>query len=165
MKKLGCLVAVIAFIVSITVHAETLYKVIGADGRVTYTDLPPVDGKSTTAIKFADAPTSKLPASVLKYQAELAKGMQNRFEQAKKLDTFGPATLFSASWCGYCTQAKAYLRIKGIAFRELDIDTPGGGRAYFEAGGQRGVPLIIADGKRLSGFSGAAYDHFFAAKK
>ena len=74
-------------------------------------------------------------------------------------------TLFSASWCGFCTQAKAYLRIKGIVFRELDIDTLDSGRAYFEAGGQRGVPLIIADGKRLSGFSSAGYDHFFAAGK
>ena len=57
------------------------------------------------------------------------------------------------------------MRIKGIVFRELDIDTLDSGRAYFEAGGQRGVPLIIADGKRLSGFSGAAYDHFFTARK
>ena len=162
MKIWACFIILIA---AATVHAEALYKVIGADGRVTYTDRPPADGKSTTVLQFADAPTSKLPESVLKYQAELAKGMQNRLAQAKKLDTGGPATLFSASWCGYCTQAKAYLRNKGIVFRELDIDTPDGGRAYFEAGGQRGVPLILADGKRLSGFSSGAYDHFFAAKK
>ena len=146
-------------------QAETLYKVIGTDGRVTYTDRLPADAKSATALKFADAPVTSLPESVLKNQAELAKGMQNQPAQAKKIDASGPTTLFSASWCGYCTQAKVYLRTKGIAFRELDIDTPAGGRAYFEAGGQRGVPLIMADGKRLSGFSTGAYDHFFAAKK
>ena len=146
-------------------QAETLYKVIGTDGRVTYTDRLPADAKSATALKFADAPVTSLPESVLKNQAEFAKGMQNQPAQAKIIDPSGPTTLFSASWCGYCTQAKVYLRTKGIAFRELDIDTPAGGRAYFEAGGQRGVPLIMADGKRLSGFSTGAYDHFFAAKK
>ena len=148
-----------------SVHAETLYKVIGTDGRVTYTDRPPADRTSITALKFTDAPVTRLPESVLKNQAEFAKGMQNQSAQTKKIDASGPTTLFIASWCGYCTQAKAYLRTKGIAFRELDIDTPAGGRAYFEAGGQRGVPLIMADGKRLSGFSTGAYDHFFAATK
>ena len=148
-----------------SVYAETLYKVIGVDGRVTYTDLPPADRRSTLELKFTDAPVTSLPESVLKNQAEFAKGMQNQSAQAKKIDVSGPTTLFSASWCGYCTQAKVYLRTKGIAFRELDIDTPAGGCAYFEAGGQRGVPLIMVAGKRLSGFSTGAYDHFFAATK
>ena len=146
-------------------HAETLYKVIGADGKTTYTDRPPADAKSTTAMQFSDAPSTPLPDSVMKYQAELQKGMQGRLAQANRLDAIGTVTLFSATWCGHCTKAKAYLRSKGISFQELDIDTPGGGRAYFEAGGKRGVPLLMAGGKRLEGFSGDAYDYFFAAKK
>jgi len=146
-------------------QAETLYKVIGADGKTTYTDRPPADAKTTTTLKFSDAPSTPLPASVLKYQAELQKGAHGRLAQAKRLDAIGTVTLFSASWCGHCTKAKAYLRSKGISFQELDIDTPGGGRAYFEAGGKRGVPLLMAGGKRLEGFSDGAYDYFFAAKK
>ncbi|MEO8385292.1 MAG: glutaredoxin family protein [Betaproteobacteria bacterium] len=146
-------------------HAETLYKVIGADGKTTYTDRPAADAKSTTALKFSDAPSTPLPDSVLKFQAELQKSSQGRLALAKRLDAIGTVTLFSASWCGYCTKAKAYLRTKGISFQEHDIDTPGGGRAYFEAGGKRGVPLLMADGKRLEGFSDGAYDHFFVAKK
>ena len=160
-KTLACFLVIVAA----TAQAETLYKVVGVDGKVTYTDQPPADRKSTTTLQFADAPTTKLPESVLKYQAELAKSLQNRLAQAKKIDATGTPTLFSAVWCGYCTGAKAYLGARRITYREIDIDTPDGGRAYFEAGGQRGVPLIIADGKRLSGFSSAAYDHFFSARK
>ena len=146
-------------------HAETLYKVIGADGKTTYTDRPPADAKSTTAMQFSDAPSTPLPDSVMRYQAELQKGMQGRLAQAKQLDAIGTVTLFSATWCGHCTKAKAYLRSKRISFQEFDIDTPSGGRAYFEAGGKRGVPLLMAGGKRLEGFSDGAYDYFFAAKK
>lgn len=163
--KTKILVGLFAVLVLAGAQAETLYKVIGADGRTTYTDRPPADAKSTTAMQFADAPSTPLPDSVLKYQAELQKGVQGRLAQAKRLDAIGTVTLFSASWCGYCTKAKAYLRSRGISFQELDIDTPGGGRAYFEAGGKRGVPLLMADGKRLAGFSDGAYDYFFAAKK
>ena len=164
MKTFLCWFILVFAAISIT-HAETLYKVVGADGKITYTDQPPADRKSTTALRFADAPSTPLPESVLKYQAALQKSMQGRLAEAKKIDVGGSATLFSAAWCGYCTQAKAYMRAKGIGYREVDIDTPDGGRAYFEAGGERGVPLLMADGRRIQGFSAGAYDNFFASKK
>ena len=163
MKTFACFIAIVFAVTAL--HAETLYKVIGADGKITYTDQPPADRKSTTALRFADAPSTPLPESVLKYQAALQKSMQGRLAEAKKIDAGGSATLFSATWCGYCTQAKAYMQAKGIGYRELDIDTPDGGRAYFEAGGARGVPLLMADGRRIQGFSAGAYDSFFAVKK
>ncbi|MBS1189755.1 MAG: Glutaredoxin [Rhodocyclaceae bacterium] len=34
--------------------------------------------------------------------------------------------LYSASWCGYCRKAKAYLGERGIPYQEIDIDTPEG---------------------------------------
>ena len=163
MKTFVCLIVIVFAVTAL--HAETLYKVIGADGKITYTDQPPADRKSTTALRFADAPSTPLPESVLKYQAALQKSMQGRLAEAKKIDAIGSPTLFSATWCGYCTQAKAYMQLKGIRYREVDIDTPDGGRAYFEAGGQRGVPLLMADGRRIQGFSAGAYDNFFASKK
>jgi glutaredoxin len=147
------------------VHAETLYKVVGSDGKVTYTDRPPAEGSTVTSLQFANAPSSPLPESVLKYQAELQKSLQNRLAQAGKPEPGGTPVLFIATWCGYCTRAKAYLKAKAIAFREVDIDTADGGRAYFEAGGRKGVPLMVAGDKRLQGFSEGAYDKFFAAKK
>ena len=116
-------------------------------------------------MQFSEAPSTPLPESVRKYQAELQKGMQGRLAQAKWLDAIGTVTLFSATWSGHCTKAKAHLRSRGISFQELDIDTPSGGRAYFEAGGKRGVPLLMAGGKRFEGFSAGAYDYFFAAKQ
>ena len=155
---------IIGFVVT-ALHAETLYKVVGTDGKITYTDQPPADRKSTTTLRFADAPSTPLPESVLKYQAALQKSMQGRLAAAKKIDAIGSVTLFSATWCGYCTQAKAYMQAKSIGYREVDIDTPDGGRAYLEAGGARGVPLLMADGRRIQGFSAGAYDNFFAVKK
>lgn len=145
-------------------HAETLYKVVGTDGKITYTDRPPADGKSTT-LQFADAPTSPLPESVLKYQAELRKSMQGRLSAAKKIDSSETATFFMATWCGYCTRAKAYLNAKGIRYQEIDIDTPAGARAFVEAGGSGGVPLLLVAGKSARGFSEASYDKLFAQKK
>ncbi len=144
-------------------HAETLYKVVGTDGKITYTDRPPAEGKSTT-MQFVDAPTTPLPESVLKYQAELRKSMQGRLSAAKKIDS-SDTTLFMATWCGYCTRAKAYLNAKGIRYQEVDIDTPAGARSFVEAGGSGGVPLLVIAGQRARGFSEASYDKLFALKK
>ncbi|MDE2081677.1 MAG: hypothetical protein KGI90_10010 [Burkholderiales bacterium] len=69
--------------------------------------------------------------------------------------------LFGASWCGSCRLARAYLARSGIAYSDVDIDSPAGRRAYAAAGGG-GVPLLVADGDRLQGFSELAYDYFFA---
>ncbi len=159
------LAGALVLLAAATTQAETLYKVVGADGKITYTDRPPADAKSTTKMQFADGPSTPLPASVLKYQAELRKSMQGRLDQAKKSDLSGTTTLFSATWCGYCTRAKAYLNAKGIRYQEIDIDTPEGSRSYVEAGGARGVPLLMLDNQRVQGFSEATYDRLFAARK
>lgn len=69
-----------------------------------------------------------------------------------------------ATWCGYCKAAKAYLAQKGIAYRELDVDTPVGKAAFAQIGG-RGVPVLLTNGQRLSGFSAQSYDAVFASQR
>ena len=111
---------------------------------------------------FENLPSSPLSASTLAY-----------IEQLRKSANAAPAAnvpqadvvLFSAVWCGYCTKAKAYLAGKAIAYREMDIDTSAGALAYAQAGGQRGVPLLLAKGKRVVGFSAAAYDAVLSQQK
>ena len=98
MKIVTCFSLAVA--VATLAQAETLYKVVGPDGKITYTDQPPADRKSTTALQFADAPTTPLPASVLKYQAGLQKSLANRLALSKSIGA-GTPTLFGASWCGY----------------------------------------------------------------
>jgi glutaredoxin len=69
--------------------------------------------------------------------------------------------IFTAVWCGYCTRAKSYLAEKKIPYQEYDIDTPNGMRAYVEAGGGRGVPVMLWNNQKVQGFSRPAYDALF----
>ena len=70
-------------------------------------------------------------------------------------------TLYSRPLCGWCQDAKAYLKAHGIAFQEIDV-----GRdrvAYQEMiqlSGQTLVPTIVIDGKVLADFDVAQLETF-----
>jgi len=161
MMKLVVLAAALA---AAPVHADTVYKSVGPDGKVTYSQRPPADGKVDKTLSFANLPSTPLPDSVVRYREELQKSMKKRLSDPDRRDTATPV-LFTAVWCGYCRQAKAYLAQKGIAYREYDVDTPDGMRAFAEAGAARGVPVLQWKGQNVQGFSRGAYDTLFARAK
>lgn len=139
--------------------AETLYKTIGPDGRIEYTDRPPADGKAAKTLNFADLPATPLPESVLRYREQLQKSMHKRLANAGK--SAAEPQLFTAVWCGYCRKAKAYLAERGLAYREHDIDTADGQLAFAQAGSASGIPLLLVGEQRVQGFSVSAYDAVF----
>jgi glutaredoxin len=149
---------------SAATKADTVYRSVSPDGKVTYSQRLPADGKIDKTLVFQNLPSTPLPESTLRYRAELMKSMNKKFADAAR-PYYGQARLFMAQWCGYCKQAKIYLAEKGISYREYDIDTQEGMRAFVEAGETRGVPVILANGQRVQGFSRPAYDALFAKPK
>jgi glutaredoxin len=142
--------------------AQQLYKSIGPDGKAVYSDKPPAEGRIEKTLKFENLPASALPASAASYVEQL-----RRMQAAKGAEpALAGVVLFSASWCGYCTKAKAYMGSKGIAYREIDIDTPAGVSSFAQSGGAGGgVPFLVSGGRSVRGFSAAAYDSFFSSHK
>jgi len=61
-------------------------------------------------------------------------------------------TMYGTRWCGDCRRAKQFLRERGIAFREINIDeTPGAEGVVLKANdGRRKVPTIEIDGRFFS---------------
>ena len=142
-------------------YADTMYKSVRPDGKVVFSDRPPIEGRIEKTMTFENLPSSTLPKETTSY-----------VEQLKRLKASAPVVasregvvLYSASWCGYCVKAKAYLVGKGISYQDIDIDTENGKTAFAQSGGGKGVPLLLAGGRRVQGFSPAAYDELFANKK
>jgi len=167
MKHIALLLVVpITFSASLIAAAQgqNVYKSIGPDGKTVYSDKPPAEGRIEKTMKFENLPSSALPAASLSYVEQLRRFRAS--SPAKKPDSVvAGVVLYSAAWCGYCKKAKAYLVAKSIPYQEIDIDTNDGMRAFAQAGGGRGVPLLLADGQRVQGFSPAAYDALFAGRK
>ena len=141
--------------------STTLYKSTGPDGKTVYSDRPDPRAQDTKTLTFENLPASPLSAQTLAYIEQLHKSSNERATAVPPSE----AVLFSAAWCGYCKQAKAYLAARQVPYREFDIDTKEGLAAFARAGGKSGVPLLLVNGQRVSGFSAAAYGALFPPRK
>lgn len=61
--------------------------------------------------------------------------------------------MLSASWCGYCRRARAYLHEHGIAHCEYDVELSAEGRRRFASQPVKVVPIIEVAGDTLVGFN------------
>jgi glutaredoxin 3 len=62
--------------------------------------------------------------------------------------------IYTTSWCGYCTAAKALLKLRGAAYREIDCTGDAATREWLiERTGQRTVPQIFIGETPVGGFS------------
>jgi mycoredoxin len=58
-------------------------------------------------------------------------------------------TMYSTTWCGYCSRLKAQMGREGIEFTEVDIERDPDAAAFVESvnGGNQTVPtLLFPDG-------------------
>ncbi|GAB4582771.1 glutaredoxin family protein [Nocardia sp. NPDC127526] len=56
--------------------------------------------------------------------------------------------LYGADWCGDCRRAKVWLKERGVAFTEIDVeqDEVARERAVELAGGRKNIPVIVVPG-------------------
>jgi glutaredoxin len=62
-------------------------------------------------------------------------------------------TLYSRSWCGWCLDAKDFLKQHNIAFDEVDVGkSPAANAEMQRLSGQHYVPTVVIDGQVLANF-------------
>ena len=72
-------------------------------------------------------------------------------------------TLYSTDWCGYCRAARTYFTRKGVPFIEKDIEKDPSANKTFKALGGSGVPLIVVDSTKLTGFDQGRFKDVYLA--
>ena len=124
--------------------AWALYKVVGPDGRVTYTDRPPPEGaKSVTELQV------RVPAPVA--ASKPAATPQDSKQAASPL----PPTvdLFTGSACDRCEEARSWLVGRGIPYREFRVDSDEDRVAYRDTMGGKSLPGLRTSRGSTRGFS------------
>jgi len=64
-----------------------------------------------------------------------------------------PLTMYSTTWCGYCSRLKTALRAEGIAYTEVDIESDPAAAEFVMSvnRGNQTVPTVkFADGSTMT---------------
>lgn len=62
--------------------------------------------------------------------------------------------IYTASWCGYCRQAKAFMNANGVSYEEHDVEaSQDDARVMRRLNPGGGLPTIAIDGQVTVGFS------------
>ena len=122
-------------------HAA-VYKWIDANGKVHFGDRKPASIK-----------TEKVTLEINTYTS--VKIDQSLFDVGPRV------VMYSTEWCTYCKKAKRYFKKNNIAFTEYDIEKNSNARRRHKQMGAKGVPVILAGKKRMSGFSEEGFERIY----
>lgn len=142
MKKLHSLLLIGAVVSASSAQAE-LYKSIGPDGKVTYSDMPPP--AAARIEKKAIGNGSTIPAN-LPYELAQAAGKH-------------PVTLYTSAQCGPCEEGRQLLNKRGVPFQEKTVSTEADATRVKQAtGADGGLPVLTVGRNTQQGFEAVAWN-------
>lgn len=137
-------------LLSMGTHAQTVYRIVGPDGKVTFSDRAP-----DTAAKPAQT-TAGTPGG------SSASGAGLPFELGKVAARF-PVTLYTGQNCAPCDTARRMLEARGVPFSERTINTSEDLQALTKLGSDSSLPFATIGGQQLSGFSDSEWNSYLDA--
>lgn len=125
------------------------YKVVGPDGKVTYTDRPPPAAEGKT-VPLRGGKDSSVGDAGLPYAL---RTVASRF----------PVTLYTTPDCSPCDQGRQLLRQRGIPFRERTAATDADRAAWASTVGSQEAPVLTIGSQKLKGFQDSSWHSYLDA--
>ncbi|MBD3892932.1 DUF4124 domain-containing protein [Hydrogenophaga sp.] len=121
--------------------AQGVHRIVGPDGRVTFTDRPPTH---EAAARPVDPAAPGAPAQAAEPALPFVlRQLVSRF----------PVTLHSSDDCAPCDSARSLLQARGIPYREKTVNTAQDGMALRRLSGSDALPLLTVGSQQIKGFS------------
>ena len=130
-------------------HAQQIYRTVGPDGRVTFSDKPPLDAAAAALATTVATASGAAVANTASMPFEL-KQAANRY----------PVTLYSGVNCEPCLAGRTFLSGRGIPFTEKTVSSNEDIEALQRLTGGNTVPMLSIGGQQLKGFSDAEWTQF-----
>lgn len=144
--RINCLPLLVSLL-AVSGPALAQYKVVGPDGKVTYTDRAPVEGK-IQAINPKTGAVANNPALPL-----------NLREAAGRY----PVTLYTGDNCAPCDAARKVLSTRGVPFSEKRVNNQEDIAALGKIIGAQEVPSLTVGSKVLRGYTDDEWQSYLDA--
>lgn len=146
MKRVLQTCSVLLLLGATSVHAQ-LYKSVGPDGRVTYSDTPP-----TTATRVETKSAAPGAASTAGLPYELAQAVKSH-----------PVTLYTTDDCAACDEGRKLLSGRGVPFVEKTVTSNEDTAQLRQAGGDGKLPFLTIGRSKERGFEAGAWNSALSA--
>ena len=143
MKNVALHAVSMAFIAvfSSQISAQQLYRSVGPDGKVTFSDQPPAASSGAKVTKGRGGSF-----------AESTSGAGLPFELRAVAQKF-PVTLYTGKDCAPCDAGRTMLRARGIPFNERTVDSAEDAASLKRIAGDASLPLATVGGQQMKGYS------------
>ena len=143
--------ALIALVVAGPCVAQ--YKVVAADGSVTYTDRPPASsGVRVTSLQRASLAPAAEPSGLPSLPLEL-----------RQITTRFPVTLYTTNDCAPCDSGRLLLQQRGVPFSERRVLLEDDATALERLLGWRTVPSLTIGAQAMRGFAAGEWGSYIDA--
>ena len=132
-----------------TASQAQVYRIVGADGKVTFSDKPPVT-EGTPRAGTANSSGAGGGSAALPYELR---------QVASKY----PVTLYVGDNCGPCGAGRSMLTSRGIPFAEKTVSSNEDAQALQRLSGDRSLPFMTIGSQQLKGFSDSEWTQFLDA--
>ena len=137
---------------SLQAQAQQVYRIVGPDGKITFSDRPPPVSAGNSRISEANAPggaSNPAPAS-------------QPFD-LRKVALKYPVVLYTGDNCAPCGAGRSLLTSRGVPFSEKTITTSADTEALQRLSGEASLPFLTIGSQQLKGFSDAEWTQFLNA--
>ena len=136
-------------LLSTAVSAQGVYRVVGPDGKVTYSDQPPPASTNARPVGGATAAASSGGAALPSDLRQPA----GRY----------PVTLYAGSDCAPCDTGRNFLTTRGIPFTEKTVNSSDDIAAFKRLSGVSSLPMLAVGGQHLKGYSDSEWTQYLDA--
>jgi len=147
---LNALVVLVASLLSPAVQAQTVYRIVGPDGKVTFSDKPP-------------PPASEGKASAANTRSTGGSVSTGLPFELRQVTTKYPVTLYTGDNCTPCNAGRSLLTSRGVPFSEKTVTTNEDTEALKRLSGDNSLPFMTIGSQQLKGFSDAEWTQFLNA--
>ncbi len=131
-------------------QAQTVYRIVGADGKVTFSDKPPENAQqgkvATTGVGAAAAnPSSALPLELRPIVAKY------------------PVVLYTTTPCAPCETGRTILSVRGVPFTERTVTSPEDRASMLRLMGDDSMPVLTVGSQRIKGLQESEWIQYLDA--
>lgn len=129
--------------------AQGVYRIVGPDGRVTYSDQPPPPSANAKPVS-GTSPAGTTTSAPLPSELRQAVGRY-------------PVTLYTGNDCSPCSSGRNILNARGIPYTEKTVTTPDDSAALKRLSGASTLPLLTIGGQQIKGYSDTEWNQYLDA--